>query len=257
MKIAISGKGGSGKTTIAAGLIKILVEKNKSVIALDCDPDISLGLALDFPAYNEIKPISQMKDLIFERTGVDPANPQGFFQINPKVDDIPERFCPQDKGIRLIVMGKVDKPQGGCLCPENTFVRSLVGHLVLRQDEVVILDMAAGSEHLGRATARGVDVFLISVEPSETSLQTAGHIKELAEGLGLTKIFFIGNKIKNASDLDFIQSSLGNKLIGSVSFNRTLEGSRGKFIFDQNLRKEFETIYNTLAAVSGADNPRD
>ena len=112
MKIAISGKGGSGKTTIAAGLIKILVEKNKSVIALDCDPDISLGLALDFPAYNEIKPISRMKDLIFERTGVDPAHPQGFFQINPKVDDIPERFCPQDKGIRLIVMGKVDKPQG-------------------------------------------------------------------------------------------------------------------------------------------------
>ena len=154
-------------------------------------------------------------------------------------------------------MGRVDKPQGGCLCPENTFVRSLVGHLVLRQDEVVILDMAAGSEHLGRATARGVDVFLISVEPSETSLQTAGHIKELAEGLGLTKIFFIANKIKNASDLDFIQSSLGNKLIGSVSFNRTLESSRGKFVFDQNLRKEFENIYNTLAAVPGADNPRD
>lgn len=248
MKIAISGKGGSGKTTIAAGLIKILVEKNKSVIALDCDPDISLGLALDFPAYNEIKPISKMKDLIFERTGVDPANPQGFFQINPKVDDIPEKFCPQDKGIRLIVMGRVDKPQGGCLCPENTFVRSLVAHLVLRQDEVVILDMAAGSEHLGRATARGVDVFLISVEPSETSLQTAGHIKELAQGLGLTKIFFIANKIKNPSDLDFIQASLKDELIGSINFSPTLEGSRGRFVFDASSRKEFENVYDKLVS---------
>lgn len=249
MKIAVSGKGGSGKTTIAAGLIKLLVEKKKSVIAVDCDPDISLGLALDFPEYARVKPICEMKELISQRTESDPLKPQGFFKINPKVDDIPEKFCPHDKGVRLIVMGKVDKPQGGCLCPENTFVRSLIGHLVLRQDEVVIMDMVAGSEHLGRATARGVDIFLIVTEPSRMSIQTAQHIKELAKGLGIAKIFFVGNKIKGQSDNDFIRDSLGEGLIGEVSVNKTIEESRGKFVFDDTLHKQFETIYNAIASL--------
>ena len=246
MKIAVSGKGGSGKTTIAAGLIQILVEKGKPVVAVDCDPDISLGLALDFPDYGKIRPICQMKELIAERTESDPAKPQGFFKINPRVDDIPEKFCPQDKGIRLIVMGKVDKPQGGCLCPENTFVRSLMAHLVLKEEEVVIMDMAAGSEHLGRATARGVDVFLIIVEPSQMSLQTARHIQDLSKGLGIPKVFFIANKIKAPGDLDFIKSSVGEDLAGSMSFNKILEESRGKFIFDAASHREFESIYTKI-----------
>ncbi len=250
MKIAVSGKGGSGKTTVAAGLIKILVEKNKSVVALDCDPDISLGLALDFPQYAKVRPICEMKELIAERTESDPQKPQGFFKINPRVDDIPERFCPRDKGVRLIVMGKVDKPQGGCLCPENTFVRSLIGHLVLRKDEVVVLDMAAGSEHLGRATAKGVDIFLIVVEPSKMSVQTGRHIQELAGGLGISKAFFVGNKIKSADDIEFIKDSFGKDLIGNISFNKALEESRGRFVFDDGSRKEFETIYENISGQS-------
>jgi len=250
VKIAITGKGGSGKTTIAAGLIKLLVEKEKSVIAVDCDPDISLGLALDFPEYARIKPICEMKDLISQRTESDPLKPQGFFKINPKVDDIPEKFCPQDKGVRLIVMGKVDKPQGGCLCPENTFVRSLIGHLVLRQDEIVIMDMVAGSEHLGRATARGVDIFLIVAEPSETSIQTAVHIQSLAQGLGITKIFYVANKVKNESDIDFINASLKAKVKGVISVNKALEQARGRFVFDETLHKEVETMYNAISGLS-------
>jgi CO dehydrogenase maturation factor len=247
MKIAVSGKGGAGKTTVAAGLIKILVEKKKSVVALDCDPDISLGLALDFPQYAKAQPICEMKELIAERTESDPQKPQVLFKINPKVDDIPERFCPQDKGLRLIVMGKVNKPQGGCLCPENTFVRSLIGHLVLRKDEVVVLDMAAGSEHLGRATAKGVDIFLIVVEPSRMSVQTGWHIQELAKGLGIQKAFFVGNKIKGASDINFVKDSFGSDLIGNISFSKTLEESRGRFVFDDNSRKEFESIYERIS----------
>ena len=246
MKIAVSGKGGSGKTTISAGLIKLLVEKEKSVLAVDCDPDQSLGLSLDFPKYNQIQPISEMKDLIARRTEIDPSKPQGFFKLNPQVEDIPEKFCPEHQGVRLIVMGKVEKPQGGCLCPENTFVRSLVGHLVLRKDEFVILDMVAGSEHLGRATARGVDCFLIVTEPSETSLKTSKHIRELAKGLGIEKICFAGNKIKNKRDIDFIEASLDTRLTGAISFNKTLEALRGKFVFDDNLHKEFEDIYLKL-----------
>lgn len=247
MKIAISGKGGAGKTTVAAGLIKIFVEHKKSVIAVDCDPDINLGLSLGFPQYGQIKPICEMKELISQRTEISPNQPQGFFKLNPKVDDIPEKFCPQDKGIRLIVMGKVDKPSGGCLCPENTFVRSLVSHLILRQDEVVVLDMVAGSEHLGRATARGVDTFLIVVEPTQASIQTAKHIQELAKGLGVARILFVGNKIRNESDKDFIRSSLTVDIAGIISVNKILEQSRGKFVFDDTLHKEFEGIYNTIA----------
>ena len=246
MKIAVSGKGGAGKTTIAAGLIHILVEKGRSVLAVDCDPDISLGLALDFPAYAQIRPICEMKELIAARTESGPAKPQGFFKINPKVDDIPEKFCPQNKGIRLIVMGRVDKPQGGCLCPENTFVRSLIGHLVLRKDEVVLLDMAAGSEHLGRATAKGVDTFLIVAEPSKMSVETAKHIQELAEGLGISKISFIGNKIKSQADTDFLKASFERGLIGSIGFSKALEEKRGRFVFDHNLHKEFDDLYTVL-----------
>lgn len=246
MKIAVSGKGGAGKTTITAGLIKLFVENKKSVAAVDCDPDISLGAALDFPKYAEIKPICEMKGLIAERTASDSSGPQGFFKINPKVDDIPSKFCPEDKGVRLIVMGKVNKPSGGCLCPENTFLRSLVSHLILRQDEVVILDMVAGSEHLGRATARGVDIFLIIVEPSQTSVQTARHIQRLARELAIPKVFFIGNKVKNESDLDFIKSSVGVGLIGNISYNKILEESRGKFVFDDSSHKEFESVYNNI-----------
>ena len=254
MKIAVSGKDGSGKTTISAGLIKLLVEKEKSVLAVDCDPDQSLGLSLDFPKYNQIQPISEMKDLIARRAESDPSKPQGFFKLNPQVEDIPEKYCPEHRGVRLIVMGKVEKPQGGCLCPENTFVRSLVGHLVLRKDEFVILDMVAGSEHLGRATARGVDCFLIVTEPSETSLKTSKHIRELAKGLGIEKIYFAGNKIKNKQDIDFIESSLGPvSFAGAISFSPTLEASRGKFVFDDNLRKEFEGIYKVIGGYNGQD----
>lgn len=243
MKIAVSGKGGSGKTTIAAGLIKILLEKKKSVIAVDCDPDRSLGLSLDFPNYAQIKSICEMKDLISERTESAPSKPQGFFKINPRVDDVPKEFCPENNGIRLIVIGKVTKPAGGCLCPENAFIRSLIAHLVLADDEVVVLDMAAGSEHLGRATAKGVDIFLIVVEPSQMSVDTSKHIQELSIGLGIKKALFVGNKIKGSSDIDFIRDGLNDSLIGSISFSDTLASGRGRFAFDEKIRKEFENIY--------------
>lgn len=250
MKIAVSGKGGSGKTTVAAGLINILLEKNKSVIAVDCDPDASLGLALDFPEFNQIKPICEMKELILERTESDAVSSGGFFKINPKVDDIPQKFCPEHKGVRLIIMGKVNKPQGGCLCPENTFVRSLISHLILKKNEIVVLDMTAGSEHLGRATARAVDIFLVVVEPSKMSVATSKHIYNLAKELGIPKIFFIGNKIKDKSDIDFIKDELGENIIGNISFHNTLVNLRGRFAFNDKMQSEFEGIYAEISRLS-------
>lgn len=246
MKIAVTGKGGSGKTTVASGLSFLFAKEGRRVIAVDCDPDMNLGFSLGFSGPEKITPISQMKDLIAERTGQGPDKPAGFFKLNPKVDDIPEKFCPQEGNIRLIVMGKVNKAGAGCLCPENTFVRRLISHLVLNQDDVVILDMVAGTEHLGRGTADSVDAFLIVSEPTSLGVNTALNIKSLAKDLGVSRIFFIGNKVTGPEDTGFLKERLKEGLIGSISFNRTLQDARGKFAFDNASAKEFGEIYSRL-----------
>ncbi|MDP3732271.1 MAG: AAA family ATPase [Candidatus Omnitrophota bacterium] len=246
MKIAITGKGGSGKTTVAAGLAFLASQEGKSVIAVDCDPDISLGFALGFPHPEKITPISEMKELITERTESDLDRPGGYFKLNPRVDDIPAKFCPEHKNIRLIVMGKVNKAGGGCLCPENTFIKSLINHLVVNIKEIVILDMVAGTEHLGRGTANSVDAFLIVVEPTLLGINTGLNIKTLAGDLGIKKAFFVGNKINSQQDLSFLKDNLKENLIGLVSFNKNLVESRGRFVFDNQLKKEFQEIYEKL-----------
>ncbi len=246
MKIAISGKGGSGKTTVSAGLAFLFSQAGKSVIAVDCDPDMNLGFALGFPHPEKIKPISEMKELIAQRTESGLDKPAGFFKLNPQVDDIPEKFCPQRDNIRLIVMGKVNKAGGGCLCPENTFIKRLISHLVVNQKEVVVLDMVAGTEHLGRGTAGSVDAILVVAEPTLAGVNTAKNIKSLAEGLGIKKVFFIANKINSQSDLDFINEALGEKVMGQISFNKNIQETRGKFSFDADLKQEFINIYGEL-----------
>lgn len=247
MKIAITGKGGSGKTTIAAGLSLLLDKEGKEVISVDCDPDTNLGLILGVSGAENIVPISEMKELIATRTGVESLDkPSTFFKINPKVDDIPDKFSVKLNNIRLLVMGKVDKASGGCMCPENTFIKSLISHLVLSKDQVVILDMVAGTEHLSRATAKSVDIFIIVVEPTQISVTTALRIKKLAGQLGIKKIYFIGNKITSENDKDFLNKNLKNDIIGYLSFNKTLQNNRGKFAFDNQLEKEFEEICQKL-----------
>ncbi len=248
MKIAVTGKGGSGKTTVASGLALLYSKKNKSVIVVDCDPDLNLGVSLDFPNPEEIVPISQMKKLIAERTESDPDRPGGYFKLNPKVDDIPEKFSAKKDNIRLLVMGKVKKAAGGCLCPENTFIKNLLSHLIVTSEEVVILDMVAGSEHLGRGTAGAVDAFLIVTEPTWLGINTGLHIKSLALELGIKKIFFVGNKINNKEDMDFLKSNLKEDVIGAISFNKNIVETRGKFVFDEKLTREFQTICDALEA---------
>jgi CO dehydrogenase maturation factor len=247
MKIAITGKGGSGKTTISAGLSLLFSNEGKEVIAVDCDPDTNLGITLGVEGADKIVPISEMKELIANRTGVESLDrPQTFFKLNPKVDDIPDKFSVKLDNIRLLVMGKVNKASGGCMCPENTFTKSLISHLVLSQDQVVILDMVAGTEHLGRGTARAVDIFIIAVEPTQISVTTALQIKKLSQELGIKKIYFVGNKITDESDKDFLNKNLKNDIIGYLSFNTTLQNNRGKFVFDNINRDEFNSIYKKI-----------
>ncbi len=245
MKIAVAGKGGSGKTTVTAGLALLYSQDNLPVIAIDCDPDMNLGYALGFPGSEKIVPISRMKELITERTETDLDRPGGYFKLNPKVDDIPEKFCPHYNNISLIVMGKVNKAEGGCLCPENAFIKRLVSHLIAAK-ETVFLDMVAGSEHLGRGTAAAVDAFLVVSEPTQLGVNTGLHIKSLANDLGIKKIFFIGNKINNQSDRDFLKKNLKEEIIGFLAFNNKFAAGRGRFVFDDKLKSEFRCIYEEL-----------
>jgi CO dehydrogenase maturation factor len=182
MKIAITGKGGVGKTTLSALLSHIFSSEGIRVVAVDADPDANLPQALGVsPGESEkIKPIAEIEELIEERTGAKPGAIGGIFKINPKVDDIPEGYGHRIDGITLLVMGKSKTAASGCYCPENALLRRLLKHLIVERDEVVIVDMEAGIEHLTRGTAEGVDAFIVVVEPGQRSLQTAVQVKKLA-----------------------------------------------------------------------------
>jgi CO dehydrogenase maturation factor len=220
MKIAISGKGGVGKTTLAALLINYFRSQGKKVLAVDADPDANLALALGISDPENITPLSQMKEMIAERTDSKPGSMGGFFKMNPKVDDIPEKFARQVDGVKLIVMGGVKKGGSGCICPESVLLRTLVTHLVLLRDEVVVMDMEAGIEHLGRATAQGVDRLIIVVEPGRRSIETAMHVKALADDLHLNKVAVVGSKIRGPGDEEFLKKNLPDfPILGFIPFD--------------------------------------
>lgn len=208
MKIAISGKGGVGKTLLASLLINIFSKNGYSVIAIDADPDTNLAISLGFPDASKITPLSEMKELIAERTETKSGTSGPYFKINPRVDDIPERYSSKYNNIRLLIMGQVKKGGSGCYCPENALLSALLAHLFIARDEVVILDMAAGIEHLGRATAKAVDKLIVVVEPSRGSIETTFRINNLAKDIGLTNIVLVGNKIRNKSEKEFLISNL-------------------------------------------------
>ena len=183
MKIAITGKGGVGKSSLAALAARVIREAGDPVVVIDADPDMNMATLLGVPAEQAVTPIIALKELIAERTGTKVGEPAPFFTMNPKVDDIPEKYWIDRQGIKLLAMGTIQRGGGGCACPENAFLKSLLGHLMIARREWVILDMEAGIEHLGRGTALGVDSMVVVVEPNRTSLETAYRIRKLAEDL--------------------------------------------------------------------------
>jgi len=223
MKIAISGKGGAGKTMLVSLLSTIFAQSSYSVLAIDADPNANLAATLGFPNSERIIPISGMADLIEERTGVRPGEVATFFKLNPKVNDLPEKYCVEHNGVKLMVMGRLKKGGSGCYCPENALLQALVTHLLLERDEVVIMDMEAGVEHLGRGTAKAVDKLIIVVEPSRRSVETAYRIRELAKDVGLQNIGVVGNKIRSEKDKDALISSMpGFEFLGFIPYDQAI-----------------------------------
>jgi CO dehydrogenase maturation factor len=244
MKLAISGKGGVGKTTFAAFLIRALADEGKRVLAIDADPDANLAQALGVRESDDIVPISQMKELIEERTEAQVGSMGSFFKLNPKVDDLPERLSIQVGGVRLMVMGGVKKGGSGCICPESTLLKMLVRHIVLDRDEAVVLDMEAGLEHLGRGTAMAVDRLVVVVEPGSRSIETAHQIRSLASDIGVKKLGLVGNKIRTEKDREFLLSRMPDfDFIGFIPFNEQIIEA------DLEGRPPFEKDARTLDAV--------
>jgi CO dehydrogenase maturation factor len=219
MKLAISGKGGVGKTTLSALLAQYYADQGLDVLAVDGDPSPCLAGALGLPEQlrEKLHPIAEMDQLIEERTGAKPGTSGGFFTLNPRVDDIPERFSVSHRNVRLLEMGSVDLGGAGCICPESAMLKTLFTHLLFRDDEMLILDMYAGVEHLGRATVDFVDAMIVVVEPTQRSLGTAAQIKTLAEDIGLERLWLVGNKVRGEEEIQFLENqSPGLPLLGTL-----------------------------------------
>lgn len=220
MKVAITGKGGVGKTTLSSTLARLYADEGRTVLAADVDPDANLGLALGLTEeeVNSITPISKMRQLVEERTGATYTNK--FFKLNPQVSDIPDKFARDINGVKLLVMGTVETGGGGCVCPEHVMLKAILSNLVFRKDDVVIMDMEAGLEHLGRGTASMMDQFIVVIEPGARSVQTYERIKSLAKDIGITKVRVVANKIRDDSDREFIRSRIpADDLLGFISYN--------------------------------------
>jgi CO dehydrogenase maturation factor len=254
MKIAVSGKGGVGKSTLAGILAHLAERDGKKVLAVDSDPDANLAYALGIPEEerSRIIPVSQQTKLIEERTKTKLKQFAQIFKLNPDISDVADRFSYKYKGINLLVLGAIESGGSGCACPENVFLRSLLSNIILQRDEFVIVDMEAGIEHLGRGTARGVDLMIIVVEPGSQSISTAKSIVTFAEQIGINKILFVGNKTRSETEREYLREYLNaSAIMGFIPFTEKIRQAERENLslienLDDELFREFENIYKAL-----------
>ena len=244
MKIALVGKGGVGKSTISALLAYYGASRGSDVIAIDADPDMNLSSCLG--TRNDITPLIEMEDLIAERAGG-----EGLVKLNPKVNDIPEKFYEEENGVKLMVFGTVWSGGGGCTCPENAFLRQVLNHLILDRDEIIIVDMEAGIEHLGRGTGEGVDALLAVVESDRRSIETKLRIEDLASDIGIDSIYTVCNKVRGKEDREFLLDTLEDEPLGFVPYSedirRSSQNGEGVFLGSGPLKDSIEAIWSGLA----------
>ena len=251
MKFAISGKGGTGKTTLSGVLAHYFNNDGYNVLAVDADPDANLASAIGIPRDQaaSIIPISNERQLIKERTGADARQFGQMFKLNPTVNDIADKYDIDFKGIKLLVMGGVQRGGNGCACPENVLLRNLLSELILNRDEVVIVDMEAGIEHLGRATAHSIDKMLITVEPGSRSISTAKSVIKLGKEIGIESFGIVGNKIQDNKQKNWIQSQFPpDQILGMIPYDEIIQNADLNEqplieLLDERLRTEFNKIY--------------
>ena len=253
MKIAISGKGGVGKTTLAGVMARIVAAEGKKVLAIDADPDSNLASAigLDKEALAKLSPIASMTSLVEQRTGAKKGTFGAMLKLNPKVDDLPDEWGVVYQGVKLLLLGCIPQGGGGCFCPENVLLKNLVRHLLVKREEALIIDMEAGLEHLGRGSTGQVDALIIVVEPGQRAMNTARQIKKLGEDLRLKKMMIVGNKVTSDQDRKIIEETLSDfPVLGHMSFNpRIVEADRvgrSPYDMDEKIKEEVEGILTEL-----------
>ena len=253
MKIAVSGKGGVGKSTISAAIALTLAQRGQKILALDSDPDANFSSALGIPKNVKIRAISSEIKLIEERTGTKVNEYGKVFKLNPEVSDIAEKFGVNYNGVNLVVLGAGNKGGSGCACPENTFIKTLVADLVLYKNETLVMDMEAGIEHLGRGTAMGVDIMVIVVEPGKRSIDCAETVIKMGGEIGLNKFIIVGNKIVSDSDKKYIEDELpGHDIIFMPYSNNIREADRdGISVLDALNAEQTQVIEDLIERIEG------
>ncbi|SJZ38784.1 ATP-binding protein [Selenihalanaerobacter shriftii] len=253
MKIAISGKGGVGKTTLSALMARRLAKEGRKVLAVDADADANLATALGIDiSQHDIQPIAQLEELIAEKMGTGEDVGQGLYVLNPNVSDIPDRFAIEYQGVRFLAVGTVKTGGTGCYCAENKLIKRLINHLMLKSDEAVIIDMEAGLEHLSRGTGEGVDALIVVVEPGMRSIQTAKNIKSMADEIGIESVYGVASKVRSNKDLDIIKEKLKEiQFLGAIPYDEEIIKAdlEGRPFFDfanEELLKEVDAILQNL-----------
>jgi len=254
MKIAVSGKGGVGKTTVSSNLAKFFKRNGFRVYAVDADADSNLGLALDIceDELSKIKPMIEMKELIERSTG-DGA----FYTLNPDVNSIIGGFSIDADGILFLRMGGMKKGGTACYCRENSFLKALMNSLIMDTKDIVILDMGAGIEHLTRGTSASVDLMLVVTEPGRASVETARAVEGLAKDLGIKDIRFIANKVRDEKEREFISSKFAeDELLGVISYDSAIAHKAMGYCVspddEQNL--ELEALLNKISKIINGGN---